>query len=266
MFIHSSKNGLVKSKDEIRLIEIAAKLVAETLSMLKNYMVDGIETEMLDSIAEDYLKTRNALPAFKGYRVGAQKYPSSLCVSINDEVVHGIPGKRRLFKGDLVSLDFGAVFKGYYADSAVTYGVGNISTEKQRLMQVAEQALNLGIEAAIAGNEVYHISGAVQKHVESNGMNVTRELVGHGIGKNLHEHPPIPNFVPSIFSRYKFPNEKLRSGMAIAIEPMVHLGGKETRIKDDGWTVVTMDRKPAAHFEHTIVIDNKKAIVLTTRD
>ncbi|MFP4527547.1 MAG: type I methionyl aminopeptidase [Candidatus Kapaibacterium sp.] len=256
----------IKSAEEIKKMEKAGRIVAETLSLLKKYIQPGTRTIELDKIAEDYIRSHNAEPAFKGYQVDKLFFPNTLCISIDEEVVHGIPSDRQLKEGEIVSIDCGAVIEGYYGDSAVTYAVGEIDDEKKRLMQATEEALMLGIEQAVARNKIYDISRAIQEHVESRGFSVTRELVGHGIGKTMHEEPPVPNFVPPLLHRQQYPNVKLAPGMAICIEPMVHAGRKEIISLDDGWTVITRDRKPAAHFEHQVVIGEKEALILTLRD
>ncbi len=257
----------VKSEDEIEKLRKAAKIVAETLSLLGKYIKPGISTLELDKIAEDFIRSKGAEPAFKGYEVEGKKFPASLCVSIDEEVVHGIPREDRLLKeGQIVSIDCGTKLDGYYGDSAMTYAVGEIDGIKKLLLEVTEKALMLGLEQAIDGNKLYDISGAIQSYVESFGFNLTRELVGHGIGKNLHEEPPVPNFIPPLLYRQNYPNVKLQSGMALAIEPMVHAGGKAIRTLEDGWTVVTADSSPAAHFEHTVVVMKDEPLILTLRD
>ncbi len=259
------KPSLVKTTEELRLIEKACRIVADTLSLLEKYIKPGIETIELDKIAEEYILSQNAQPAFKGYRVDSKEYPFTLCISIDEEVVHGLPSNRKLKEGEIVSLDCGVRKDGYYGDSAVTYPVGQINPEKERLLKVTQEALERGIEAAIDGNKVYDISRAIQSYVESNGFSVNRELVGHGIGKRLHEEPAIPNFVPPLLARKQYPNLKLLENMTLAIEPMVNYGDYKVRTKEDGWTVVTADGKPSAHFEHTIIVSKNKPIVLTYR-
>lgn len=258
----------LNSADEIKKIEFSCRIVADTLSMLKAYVKPGVTTFELDKMAEDFIRSKNARPAFKGYKPdrNSTPFPGTLCISINEVVVHGIPSERKLVEGEIVSLDCGAEFDGYYGDSAVTYAVGKISDSKDRLLKVTEEALFLGIEQAVENNKVYDISRAVQTHCEKNGYSLTRELVGHGIGKKLHEEPPVPNFVPPLLHRNKYPNVKLQNGMAIAIEPMVHEGKKEVYTARDGWTIITGDRSPAAHFEHTIVVNNGKPLILTLRN
>ena len=256
----------VKTESEISKIEKACRIVADTLSLLEKYIKAGIETIEIDKVAEDYILSKGAKPAFKGYMVDGRKFPNTLCISIDDEVVHGIPGKRMLEEGQIVSLDCGAELEGYFGDSAVTYPVGKVSEEKVRLMAVTQEALVQGIEKAVTGNKIYDISRAVQEFVEKNGYSVTRELVGHGIGKNLHEEPPVPNFVPPLLHRSKYPNVKMMKGMALAIEPMVHAGRQYVKNARDGWMVRTADGKPAAHFEHTVIIEDNYPLVLTQRD
>jgi methionyl aminopeptidase len=257
---------LMKTQEQIRFIEKSCRIVAETLSMLGKYIRPGVSTLELDKIAEDYIRSKDSRPAFKGYDVDGKKFPSTLCISIDDEVVHGIPSGRKLIEGEIVSIDCGVEKDGYYGDSAATFAVGNVSPEKLALMAATEESLMMGVAAAIEGNKIYDIARAVQEHVEKRGYSVTRELVGHGIGANLHEEPPVPNFVPPLLHRNKYPNVKLVKGIALAIEPMVHMGRKEVRSKQDGWTVVTADGLPAAHFEHTVIVDIDKPIILTLRD
>ncbi|ROL61653.1 type I methionyl aminopeptidase [Bacteroidetes/Chlorobi group bacterium ChocPot_Mid] len=256
----------IKTEKEIDLMEKAARIVAETLVLLGKYIKSGITTAELDTIAEDYIRSKGAKPAFKGYKVDGRAYPNTLCISIDEEVVHGLPGARKLEEGQIVSIDCGSELKGYFGDSAISYPVGKVNELKQKLLRVTEESLMKGIEHAVERNKIYDISRAVQTFVESNGFNVTRELVGHGIGKHLHEEPPVPNFVPPLLHRSQYPNVKLQNGMALAIEPMVHAGGKSIKTARDGWTVLTADKSPAAHFEHTIVINGDKPIILTLRD
>ncbi len=256
----------IKTDTEITLMEKAGRIVAEVHMLLSKYIKPGIKTIELDQIAEDYILSKNARPAFKGYIVDKRKYPNTLCISIDEEVVHGIPSERQLEEGQIVSIDCGVEKDGYYGDSAVSFPVGKISLEKQKLLEVTEQALYEGISQAIQGNKIYDISRAIQNYVEKHGFSVTRELVGHGIGKSLHEEPPVPNFVPLLLHRNRYPNVKLINGMALAIEPMVHMGAKEVITKKDYWTVCTADKSPAAHFEHTIIVNNNKPLILTMRD
>lgn len=252
--------------EEIVKLEAACRLVAETFAEVQRHITPGVSTGELDSIAEDFIRTRGGVPAFKGYVVDGLSFPGSLCISIDEEVVHGIPGKRQLKSGQIVTVDCGVQLDGFFGDSAWTYAVGEISTEKQRLLDVTRESLYHGIQSAIEGNKVYDIAKAVQTHVESNGFSVVRELVGHGIGRNLHEEPPVPNFVPGLLHRSRYPNAKLRNGMALAIEPMVNMGLFHVHTANDGWTIFTADGKPAAHFEHTVLIDGNTPRILTTLD
>eukprot|EP01107_Rhizomastix_libera_P009850 TRINITY_DN26044_c0_g1_i1.p1 TRINITY_DN26044_c0_g1~~TRINITY_DN26044_c0_g1_i1.p1 ORF type:complete len:268 (+),score=-26.82 TRINITY_DN26044_c0_g1_i1:252-1055(+) len=256
----------LKNAEDIKLMEISCRIVADTLSHLKSYVKPGVETIELDKIAEDFILSKGGRPAFKGYRVGRETFPYTLCISVDEVVVHGMPGSRKLKEGEIVSIDVGAEKNGFYGDSAVTYPVGKISEAKERLLKVTEESLFKGIAQAVENNKIYDVSRAIQEHCEKAGYSLTRELVGHGIGKRLHEEPPVPNFVPALLHRNRFPNVKLQTGLAIAIEPMVHMGKKEVATLKDGWTVVTQDGTPAAHFEHTIVVNKNEPIILTLRD
>ena len=233
-----------RSKKEIKMITKSCQIVADTIDMLTEFVVPGVLISDLDKKAESYIISRGARPAFKGY----MGFPSTLCISIEDAVVHGIPGDVELKEGQIVGIDCGAELNGYYGDHAKTFSVGKISNEKKKLMEITEESLYKGIEKAVPGNYVGDIGYAVQTHAESNGFSVVRELVGHGIGENLHEEPQVPN--------YGVPNQgyKLHTGMCIAIEPMINLGGKEIYTANDGWTILTADGKASAHFEHTIAI------------
>ncbi len=248
--------------NEIKLMEEACRIVADTLVLVSKNIRVGIETVELDRIAEDYIRSRGAKPAFKNYN----GFPCTLCISIEEEVVHGLPGKRKLQAGQIVSIDCGAEIHGFFGDSAVTYPVGDISPEKARLLKITEESLFKGIEQAVDKGRVFDISRAVQTHCESNGYTLTRELTGHGIGKRLHMQPSIPNFVPTLLQKRTLPNERLVNGLGLAIEPMVHMGAKECYTAQDRSTVVTRDHSPAAHFEHTIVINDNTPIILTLRN
>ena len=244
----------LKAPWEIDLLRKANAIVAEVLHTLKETIVPGVSAWDLNRIAEEIVQKRGALPAFKGYR----GYPFSLCVSVNEEVVHGMPLKEKVLKeGDIVSLDFGAVYEGYVGDAALTVAVGEISEEAQRLMEVCEEALYRAIDKARIGNRVQDISATIQSVAEKAGFNVIRDFVGHGIGRNLHEPPEVPNFG----RRGKGP--KLMAGMVLAIEPMVVTGSYEIEILPDGWTAVTKDRGLAAHFEHSVVITPKGPEILS---
>lgn len=233
-----------RSENEIKMISRSCQIVADTIDMLSEFVVPGALISDLDKKAENFITSKGARPAFKGY----MGFPSTLCISIEDAVVHGIPGEIELKEGQIVGIDCGAEVNGYYGDHAKTFSVGKISSEKKKLMEVTEESLYKGIEKAVPGNFVGDIGHAVQTHAESNGFSVVRELVGHGIGENLHEEPQVPN--------YGAPSQgyKLHAGMCIAIEPMINLGGREIYTAKDGWTILTADGKASAHFEHTIAI------------
>lgn len=235
---------ILKTPDEIEVMARASRVVAEALEIVQKEVRAGITTDELDRIAEEAIRARGALPAFKGYR----GYPKTLCASVNEQVVHGIPSKRKLKDGDIIGLDLGAIVGGFYGDSAVTVPVGPISDAVARLVRVTEEALYLGIQQAVVGNRLSDISHAVQRHVEAAGFSVVTEFVGHGIGRQLHEEPQVPN--------YGKPGQgpRLQPGMVLAIEPMVNMGGSAVRVLDDRWTAVTADGSLSAHFEHTIAI------------
>lgn len=243
----------LKSKREIEIIRENGKILADTLRFLGEKMRPGMKTIELDQLAEKFIKKRKAIPAFKDYR----GFPSNICVSVNHEIVHGIPGERVLSQGELVSIDLGVFKNGYYADGAFTFPLGGVREEAQKLIKVTHEALNRGIQKAIAGRNLSDISHAIQSYVEGNGFAVVRDLVGHGIGKQMHEEPQVPNFGK--------PGEGpiLKEGMVLAIEPMVNLGSFEIKTLDDEWTVVTADGSLSAHFEHTIAIIENGALVLT---
>ncbi|MGK9368017.1 type I methionyl aminopeptidase [Melioribacter sp. Ez-97] len=249
---------LIKTKKEIDYIRESCQIVAEVLQLLKNYVKPGVTTLELDKMAEDYILSNNARAAFKGYsQVGSFDFPGSICSSIDDEVVHGIPGNRVLKEGEIISIDVGVEKNGYYGDAALTVAVGNISDEKKKLMDVTEKSLYLAIEEARPGNRIGDIGFAVQSYVESFGYSVVRDLCGHGVGKHLHEDPQIPNYGK------KGSGALLKNGMTLAIEPMINLGTHKVFVEKDGWTVKTMDGKPSAHFEHTIAIIDGKPEILT---
>jgi methionyl aminopeptidase len=245
---------ILKTPDEIAVMAKASRVVAEALLVLKDAVKPGVTTDELDKLAESEIRARGAMPAFKGYR----SYPKTLCASVNEQVVHGIPSKRVLKEGDIVGLDLGAIVGGFYGDSAVTVGVGRIDEKTATLVRVTEESLSLAIEQAQVGNRLSDISHAVQRHVEAAGYSVVTEFVGHGIGRQLHEEPQVPN--------YGKPGQgpRLQSGMVLAIEPMVNMGGSAVRVLDDRWTAVTVDGSLSAHFEHTIAIQpSGPAIVLS---
>jgi len=245
----------LKSERELDYLRAASQIVAEVLEELRKIIISapGITTKELDSLAESLILKRGAKPAFKGYR----GFPSSLCTSVNEQVVHGIPGPYKLQSGDIISLDLGVKLNGYYGDAAITVGIGKVSNEVNRLVQVTEEALYKGIEQAKLKNRLSDISHAIQSHAEKSGFSVVRDLVGHGIGRALHEEPSIPNFGKPHLG----PN--LKRGMTFAIEPMVNMGKFEVKTTKDNWTVVTKDGKLSAHFEHTIAIRGNKPEILT---
>jgi len=246
----------IKTKDEIAVMRDAGRIVSEILDELEKAVAPGVSTWELDQLAEGLIHKKGAKPAFKGY-LG---FPCSLCASINYEVVHGIPSKKRkLAPGDLMKLDFGVVYRGYYGDAARTVPVGEVSAEARTLIETTRQSLSNAISAVINGNRIGDIGYAVQSFVETKGFAVVRDFVGHGIGKKLHEQPQVPNFgEPGT-------GMKLRPGMVLAIEPMVNLGTHQVEILDDDWTAVTLDRKLSAHFEHTVVLTENGPEILTRR-
>ncbi|MFM9907629.1 MAG: type I methionyl aminopeptidase [Nitrospirae bacterium] len=236
---------ILKTVDEIAVMARASRVVAETLEVLKNAVHPGITTDELDRLAEQEIRARGARPAFKGYR----SYPKTLCASVNEQVVHGIPSKRVLKEGDIIGLDLGAIVEGFYGDSAVTVVVGQGSDRNVHLLRVTEEAMYLGIKQAVVGHRLSDISHAIQQHVESAGYSVVTEFVGHGIGRQLHEEPQVPN--------YGKPGQgpRLQAGMVLAIEPMVNVGKAAVKVLEDRWTAVTVDGSLSAHFEHTIAIE-----------
>ncbi len=244
---------ILKSPEEIEKIAQSCLIVAKTLDYLKDMVKPGITTKEIEHLAEDFIRANNAVPAFKGYK----GYPASICASVNNEVIHGIPSDRALEEGDIVGVDLGVYKDGFYGDAAYTFPVGNIDPAVEKLLKVTEESLYAGIENARQDNRVSDISHSIQKHIETNGFSVVRAFVGHGIGRDLHEDPQIPNFG----SPGRGP--RLRSGMTLAIEPMVNEGGYEVVILEDGWTAITMDGKLSAHFEHTILVTSDVPKILT---
>jgi methionyl aminopeptidase len=245
---------ILKSKSEIEKMAVACHIVAEVLELLVRAVRPGLTTLELDALAERNIRARGALPAFKGYR----GFPNTLCASINEQVVHGIPSKRRLKAGDIIGLDLGAKWEGYYGDAAVTVPVGEVSVGTECLLATAREALYLGIKEVSPGKHLSDISHAIQQHAETRGYGVVRAFVGHGIGTALHEEPQVPNFGPP--GR----GPRLKVGMVLAIEPMVNIGHADVEILDDGWTVVTADGQLSAHFEHTVAITDDGPQILTT--
>lgn len=234
----------LRDRNEIEAIRAAAQLVARTLERLGQEVRPGVTTARLDAIAEEFIRANGGRPAFKGYR----GFPASICPSVNDEVVHAIPGPRELRAGDIIGIDVGVEMNGYYGDAARSFAVGEVSEEARRLLTVTEEALLRGVEQARAGHRVGDISHAIQSHVERHGFSIVRALVGHGIGRQMHEEPQVPNYGP--------PDRgpRLMAGQVLAIEPMVNTGGPDVTTQDDGWTVVTRDGGLSAHFEHTVAV------------
>ena len=243
----------VKTEEEIDLIRASSRVVAQTLRLMSDLIKPGVTTLELDTAAEEFITSNGGVPSFKGYR----GFPASICASVNSEVVHGIPGNRKLREGDIISIDVGVLKDGYHGDGAATFGVGKISQAAARLLKATRSALMAGIEKARAGNRIVDISRAIEDVVKSAGYSVVTDLVGHGIGQQMHEEPQVPNFV--------VPGDSpvLAGGMTLAVEPMVNMGGSEVKIKGDGWTVVTRDGSLSAHFEHTIALRTDGAEILT---
>jgi len=244
----------LKTDEEIEIQRQSSLLVGKTLAEVAKRIGPGIKTIELDKLAEEFILDHGAVPGFKGYG----GFPGSLCISVNDEVVHGIPGERVLEDGDIVSIDCGTLMNGFYGDSAYTFAVGNVEAEILELLKRTKESLYLATEQAVTGKRIGDIGYAVQKHVESFGYSVVRDLVGHGVGRNLHEKPEIPNYGK------RGSGIKLKKGMCLAIEPMVNLGVKEVTQDNDGWTIRTADGKPSAHFEHDVAVRNDKADILST--
>ena len=243
-----------KTEEEIGLIRNSSLLVAKTHAEIAGLIKPGINTLALDKIAEEFIRDNGGVPAFKGYG----GFPNTLCMSPNDQVVHGIPNDRVLEDGEILSVDCGVVMNGYFGDSAFTYEVGEVDTETKKLLKVTKESLYKGIEMAISGNRIGDIGYAIQKHAESFGYGVVRELVGHGVGKNLHESPEVPNY------GRRGRGAKLHEGLVIAIEPMINMGTRKIMQHNDGWTITTIDNKPSAHFEHTVVVRKGKAEILSS--
>ncbi len=248
---------VLKSAREIEIMRRANVIVAEILQQLKEEVVPGVTTLELDGIAEELTYKKKAKPAFKGYAVAERVYPYSLCTSVNEEVVHGMPSKRVLKEGDILGMDFGVIVDGFYGDAAITVAVGRVSEAAERLMEVTQNSLYRGIDELREGKRLGDLSSVIQTMVEGAGFSVVREFVGHGIGKKLHEEPPIPNYGES--GR----GPRLMEGMVLAIEPMVNAGNPEVELKEDGWTAVTKDRSLAAHFEHSVAITKNGPDILS---
>jgi len=247
---------IVSSQEEVELLKENAIIVSKTLAEVAKLIKPGVKTITLDQIAEEFIRDQGAVPGFKGYR----GFPATLCVSINDEVVHGFPGERVLKNGDIVSIDCGCIKHGYYGDSAYTFPVGEVEPEVMQLLNRTKRSLYLGIDVALTGNRIGDIGFAIQSYVESFGYSVVRELVGHGIGRQLHEKPDVPNY------GRRGSGTKLPEGLVICIEPMINLGAKSVIQSRDGWTIRTADARPSAHFELTVVVRKERADVLSTFD
>lgn len=247
---------IYKTNEEIEIMREAAQIVSRTLGMLAKEIKPGITTLYLDKLAEEYIRSQGAIPGF----LGQYDFPNTLCMSPNEQVVHGFPNKKPLKEGDILSVDCGAILEGYWGDHAYTFEVGEVSPEKKRLLKVTKECLQVGIENMQIRKRVGDIGYAIQSHAENNGYGVVRELTGHGLGKTIHEEPSVPNF-----GRPRR-GPQLRSGMVLAIEPMINMGTREVRQLDDGWTILTADKKPSAHFEHDVAIIDGKTEVLSTFD
>lgn len=246
----------IKTASEAKKMRKAGLVVAKAHDAVKKAISPGVTTKQLDEIARDVIIKEGAIPSFKNYN----GYPANICTSVNNEVIHAIPSDRKLLEGDIVSVDIGAYLDGFHGDAAATYGVGNISPQAQRLIETAELAFLEGIKNAIEGMRLSDISAAIQQIVEGRGYSVVKEFVGHGIGRSMHEEPEIPNYVTG---RHR---TRLYSGMALAVEPMINIGGEGVKVLDDGWTVVTIDGSLSAHYEHTILVTKNEPIIMTTLD
>lgn len=248
----------LKAPDEIAIMRAASVIVAEVLAELRAMIRPGISTDDLDRVAEDLTRKKGAVPAFKGYAVANRVFPASLCASINEEVVHGIPSPNRILReGDIIGLDFGVRYRGFYGDAAVTVPVGVVSEEATELMRTTREALEAGIEEARPGRRIGDVSAAIQAHAERRNFSIVRDFVGHGIGRRLHEEPQVPNFGQADRGI------RLREGMVLAIEPMLNAGSADVHVKDDGWTAVTSDGRLSAHFEHSVAIVENGPYVLS---
>ncbi len=243
-----------KTEEEIELIRESSLLVAKTHAQIASWIKPGVTGLFLDKIAEEFIRDNGGLPAFKGY----QDFPGTLCISPNEQIVHGIPNSQNILSGDILSIDCGVLMNGFYGDSAFTYSVGEISDRNQDLINVTKQSLYQGIEQAVVGNTLGDVGYAIQEYAEKSGYGVVRELVGHGLGRNLHESPEVPNYGK------RGTGSLLQEGLVIAIEPMINMGSKNITQHNDGWTITTFDKKPSAHFEHTIVVRKDKADILSS--
>jgi len=246
----------LKSKEEIEIMRQSALIVSRTLALIAQKIGPGVTPLELDKIAFEYIKDQGAVPAFLGFN----GFPNSLCISVNEAVVHGIPGKKEFQEGDIVSVDCGVVKNNYYGDHAYTFAIGDITPEMKKLLRITKESLYLGIAQTVVGNRIGDIGHAIQAHAESNGYGVVRELVGHGLGTSMHEDPQVPNYGK------RGSGKKIGEGLVIAIEPMINMRTKDVEMLDDDWTIVTADRKPSAHFEHDVAVVNGKPDILSTFD
>ena len=245
-----------KTPQEIEIMREAAQIVSRTLGLVAQHMKPGVTPRFLDQLAEDYICSQNAIPGFKGL----YGCPSTLLISVNEQVVHGLPTDKPILDGDIVSVDCGSLYKGYYGDHAYTFEVGNVSDKKKQLCKVTKECLYLGIEQANTANRIEDIGFAIQQHAEAHGYGVVRDLVGHGLGKELHEEPQVPNY------GRRGRGKKIQNGLTIAIEPMINMGTEKVETLDDKWTIVTADRLPSAHFEHNIAVIDGQPVILSTFD
>jgi methionyl aminopeptidase len=248
----------LKNREEIELMRESALMVSRTLGIIAKEIKPGVTPLFLDKLAEEYIRDNGGVPAFKGYKGarGTPDFPATLCISLNEAVVHGIPGNKPLREGEIISVDCGVKKNGFYGDHAYTFAIGEIKPEVQKLIDVTKECLYLGIKQMVSGNRIGDISYAIQQHAEKNGFGVVRELVGHGLGKSMHEEPEVPNYGK------RGDGPKIKDGLVLAIEPMINMGTKNIRQLNDGWTIVTADGKPSAHFEHDVaVIDGKPEIL-----
>jgi methionyl aminopeptidase len=250
----------LKNREEIELMRESALMVSRTLGIIAAEIKPGVIPSALDKLAEEFIRDHGGIPAFKGYKGGrgVPDFPGTLCISINEAVVHGIPGNKPLNEGDIISVDCGVKKNGFYGDHAYTFAVGEISAEVQKLIDVTKESLYLGIEQMRSGNRIGDISFAIQQHAEKHGFGVVRELVGHGLGKSMHEDPEVPNYGK------RGDGPKMKEGMVLAIEPMINLGTRNIRQLSDGWTIITADGKPSAHFEHDVAIVDGKPEILSS--
>ena len=254
MAILNNKMIKYKSSEEIEIMREAAQIVSRTLGKVAEMIAPGVTPLELDAMAEEYIRSQNAIPGF----LGLYDFPNTLCVSINEQVVHGYPTSEPLKEGDIVSVDCGSIFEGYYGDHAYTFAVGKISPEVEKLLKVTQECLEIGIEQTRVGNRIGDIGFHIQKHAEKHGYGVVRELVGHGLGKTMHEEPQVPNY------GRRGRGKKIQEGLTIAIEPMINMGTERIKYLDDNWTIVTADGKPSAHFEHDVAVINGKPELLST--